>query len=357
MKEWKYSFDAVTKEEWLHRIKKDLKEASISSLQSQWWEDEIIDPFHHKEDVLEKVVLPDQYFTDPPLMMEWINTSVKDGKQIARQVNNSLQYGAQSIVFELKEPSVTGLENWLEGVHMNMVDISLNILSENEKNVSLVLQSLPSSVGLRVYRHKDSTHEILNYLLSRENIDASLQLVYRISSGKNWITDAVEMFLAIIRDFKHHSSGHIKPDDFFGKCRIMIDAESSFLKQIIQMRVIQMVWLNITSQLTNQTSIFKSPIEYHIHDKETSNPDQYLISSSASSLAASLTGVKAICIHHLGLENIPDYYERINRNIQHLLSLESQMYKGQDPLSGSYTIDFYTKKWTWAIIDKLPAAN
>ena len=77
MKEWRYTFDAVSKPEWLAQIKKDLKEASIDSLRTEWWEGEFIEPFPHNEDVAEKVILPEEYFTDPPVLMEWINTTKK----------------------------------------------------------------------------------------------------------------------------------------------------------------------------------------------------------------------------------------------------------------------------------------
>src|SRR5688500_14529370 len=117
MEEWKYSFDTVTKAEWVDQIKKDLKGTSLASLQSEWWPGKLIDPLHHKEDVSEKVVLPGDYFTNPPLIMEWINTSSKDDVAIKHQIMNALQFGAQSIVFEKNSTSITSL---LKGVYTDM---------------------------------------------------------------------------------------------------------------------------------------------------------------------------------------------------------------------------------------------
>jgi hypothetical protein len=61
-----------------------------------------------------------------------------------------------------------------------------------------------------------------------------------------------------------------------------------------------------------------------------------------SSLAAFLTGITSLCIHHHEAEAIPGFFRRIDRNLHHLLHLESGLPAGRDPLSGAYTIDFYS---------------
>lgn len=352
MKEWNYTFDPVKKDEWLAQIKRDLKDASIDSLQSQWWEGEFVQPFHHPDDVLEKVSLPDEYFTNPPLIMEWINASTNDGLRISGQVKSSLKYGAQCIVFE-NINSLSDLNLWLEDVHRDMVEISADVSSASNENFSPLLQSIPSTVGVRLYRNTDSTPQTLSHLLAEKKTDHTVQFIYRVPPGENWINEVVKMFNAIIRDFNQNESN----ENFFGDCRIMIEAESSFVKQLIQLRVIQLVWLNITSQFGKQGTIFKSPVEYHIHTRDTRNPDQFLITAATSALCASLTGVLAICIHHLDLDPIPGHYGRINRNIHHLLALETQIYKGVDPIQGSYSIDFYSAKWIQKILNRLSAIN
>ena len=49
----------------------------------------------------------------------------------------------------------------------------------------------------------------------------------------------------------------------------------------------------------------------------------------------------------------PEFYERIHRNIHYLLQLESDMYKGVDPLAGAYAIDLYTRSWAQNIWDTI----
>jgi hypothetical protein len=353
MKEWRYTFDAVSKAEWLAQIKKDLKETSFDSLQTQWWEGEFIEPFHHKEDILEKVKLPEHYFTDPPHIMEWINTSAKDGVQISAQINNALQYGAGSLIFENKRTSLPDWNLWLKGVYQDIVDISIDLSPANQENITSILKDIPNTVIVRLHRDSDSTPDTFNHLFLAKP-DQTPQLIYQMRSGKSLINDAVELFSNILRDFKLLSE-LTNSNDYSRIYRIKIDAESSFVKQVIQLRVIQLVWLNITARFQTPPKKTMSPIEFHIHPIGNINPDQFLINAAAASVSASLTGVIAICVHHMSKENIPGYYERINRNIHHLLALECQIYKGQDPLSGSYTVDYYSAKWTREILDKLSA--
>ena len=70
-------------------------------------------------------------------------------------------------------------------------------------------------------------------------------------------------------------------------------------------------------------------------------------------LAASLAGTPSMCIHNLNGSNIEAFYARTNRNIHHLLNMESNMYQGIDPLAGAYTIDQYTMAWTKKIWEGL----
>ena len=94
-------------------------------------------------------------------------------------------------------------------------------------------------------------------------------------------------------------------------------------------------------------------LECHIYESTQESPEHFLIRASMSGLAASLAGSHTVCIHHSSREETPDLYKRANRNIHHLLQLESAMYKGVDPMSGAISIDYYTRSWTQKIWNAL----
>jgi len=185
---------------------------------------------------------------------------------------------------------------------------------------------------------------------SRSNI--SFRFSYEIPSTGIWTDEVVLIFKKIFNDFAEWNSKGKDKNDFLQACIIEIEPDENYLKQIIQTRVLQIVWLNFSAFLSDQTNPVTSPVECHIRPLEIIDPDKFLVRTSSSALAASLTGVNTICIHQLNNDDVPEYYERINRNVHHLLNLESEMYKGLDPLAGAYTIDYYTLRWSEYIWEK-----
>jgi methylmalonyl-CoA mutase N-terminal domain/subunit len=86
--------------------------------------------------------------------------------------------------------------------------------------------------------------------------------------------------------------------------------------------------------------------------KEGESPDAYLVRATSSAVAANVAGVSGLCIHHHE-QPAGDHYRRNNRNIHHLLHMESGLPKQADPMAGAYAIDHYTAAWATAIWEKL----
>src|SRR5688572_26537260 len=130
MDEWKYTFDPVSKNEWIKQIEKDLKQASVESLQREWWPGESVFPLHHKEDIKEIVSLPDDFFINPPLIIEWVKT-VQDTDEMRKKLMQALKYGAQSIIFEFDYNNKPDLDYLLKDVLTEMLELSVQINPEN----------------------------------------------------------------------------------------------------------------------------------------------------------------------------------------------------------------------------------
>ena len=110
--------------------------------------------------------------------------------------------------------------------------------------------------------------------------------------------------------------------------------------------MLHLLWLNLTRE-------HSSRLECHIKPKAGEKPEHYLVRSSLSALAATLTGTASLCMHHIQDTGVPDFYKRIDRNLHHLLHLESGLPSGVDPLAGAYTLDYYTRNWTERIWNQL----
>jgi hypothetical protein len=215
------------------------------------------------------------------------------------------------------------------------------------------VEQIPFNTYLRLQRGDELSATFLKPALTTQNRgNIPFRFSYEIPSTGNWIDEVILVFKKIFNDFAEWNSKGQDKNDFLQKCILEIKPDEYYFKQIIQTRVLQIVWLNFSAFLSDQKYISASPIECHIQSSVQIDPDKYLVRASSSALAGSLTGVNTICIHQLNNDKVPKHYERINRSIHHLLNLESEMYKGLDPLAGAYTFDYYTLKWSEFIWEK-----
>jgi methylmalonyl-CoA mutase N-terminal domain/subunit len=169
-----------------------------------------------------------------------------------------------------------------------------------------------------------------------------------------WDVHAAEVLNKLMEDLTEWTKLGYQPEAFFEKCILSLVADKSYFKQIIQARVLHLLRNNLKANFTEaSTSITGNYLECHIYESDQESHDHFLIRAAMSGLAASLTGFHTLCIHHSNWKETPDHYKRTSRNIHHLLQLESSMYKGEDPLSGAYSIDYFTKAWTQKIWDAL----
>lgn len=348
MEEWKYNFKPVSKSEWLRVIEEELKGKSIETLQSQYGPSSHVLPLHHVEDAMEgKVILPDAYFTRAPLLMEYFDASDLKPEDVNKQVLQSLQSGAQSIVFHQLTKPLSGLEIMLQDVHTDMIEIGLAIDNPSLDLMPEIPETFSNKIQIRLAINEQTVDEVID-LLHQGNWNNSL-FVFTIPNKENWIIEVVHAFERLIKISKDIKEGE---ESFFERCVFILEPDENYFKQIMQTRALQLVWLNF--RIDNIEKVIpNSPIEVHIKELRTGDPDKFLIRASSASLAGALTGVKGICIHHSQDQTVPYFYKRIHRNIHHLLNVESNIYRGRDPLAGSYTIDYYTRDWATAILEQL----
>ena len=351
MKDWNYRFESVSKLSWLKQIEKDLKGRSIESLQSVWWDDEIIFPLHHADDLQsENVILPDQFFFSPPGITEWVHTSDRKNESIHQHVFNALTYGSQSIIFDWDGISAPAWDKWLRGVFSEMINVSLQPSQNALDSLASLSMDASHKIFLRLQRGNETSVTFIDSILELSHRHQGLLFIYKIPDDGNWLDGIVRVFRTIQNDLDQWNEKRQDKKGFLENVVLQFEPDKIYFKQIIQTRTLQLIWLNFQKDEKKTKS---SPIEIHILNRHDDHPDQFLIQASASSLAASLTGVASLCIHHHSSADYPGFYKRVNRNIHHLLELECNMYRGRDPLAGAYTIDFYTKKWTAKVLQQL----
>lgn len=357
MADWNYTFEPVSKANWIKKIEADLLPGGIDSIQAEWWPGELINPLLHAEDKLQLIRLPDSLFAQHPRITEWIDTSADNAKDINRRILDALNYDAQSLILHVDTEKKMPFRLWLDGVLSDMVEVSVSLNHESPEIIHAVREIIPRNALVRLNRKNanQSSSVFLEALQGSMDENAkSFRFVYEIPGTGNWTNQTSEIFQILIHDLTYWISQGLNRIDFLENCILIFNPDNHFLKQIIQTRVLHLLWNNLWSNLTNsQTISTTSYLECHILPDSTADPDKYLIRASASALAASLTGSHSICIHHINNRDTPEYYKRTDRNIHHLLNMESNMYSGKDLLMGSYSLDYYTHRWTTDIWSRL----
>lgn len=349
MKDWGYTFDSISKAAWMQQIERDLQGRPIASLQSEWWPGAILEPLHHRDDHPPRVHLPGHLFATSPVIAEWVDARGHSAADLNKQLLEALRFGAAQIILTMDEKTSLADDAWLEGIHADMV--SWHFMSDVSFPTFQKLRALaPENVHYRIRQTLDYN---FNQLLEQPTaILADYKMVYHFPSSGNWVEQCVAVFNTILADADQWMK-NTNVNSFFDHCILSVEAGTDYLKSIIQLRTLHVVWQNLIARKSNRESN-KLPdyLESHIVPGENESPDHFLVRATTAALGSVLAGVQVLCIHP-HTTTMPQHYRRINRNVHHLLHMESGLPKQCDPLAGAYAIDHYTADWSEQIWNEL----
>jgi len=358
MNEWKYTFDPVSKADWIRQITTDLKQKPFESLTSEWWEGEPRWPILHNEDMDDEVVrLPDFLFSQPPHITEQISTISSSPESVNQTILEALQFGTQSIILQVASSEKKFNPTWINDVRLDWITFQVEHNGHSATTVSSFINAFPEHTYFRVIR--ESSSPLLSSFMSGENTSSAVEIsalrfIYRFPSQGIWTKKTINTLNTLLDDLEQWQALGFETSSFFNQCTLVLEADLDYFKQVIQTRTLHVLWQNIIHHFSNEAA--SSNVRYletHIEQNKNEKPDLFLIRASMSALAASLAGTGSLCIHQSLDDSVPMFYRRINRNIQHLLDLECGMYKGVDPMSGAYSLDFHVKGWATKIWEGL----
>lgn len=352
MQNWEYTFDPVSKEAWIQQIEQDLKGQSIDSLHKEWWPGEPLVPIHHFEDsALSPISLPKELFRDPPKIIERVNASSLNESTFNDRIIEALQFGAQ--VFEISSTSIDEID--IDIVLKNVVP---GIIEWQISNLSL-LQEFTKRESNHAFYHigiaeDDAPLEFYQLQnLGTSITPAELRFEYYVVLENDFVDYGTRLFQLIVDEGRNWKERLEKdPDHFFNAVQLRLHADKDFFKCVVEIRAMHLLWQNLVLHFTGKPVLRYDYLKLIIQQKDE-KPDDFLIRASMSALAGCLSGAGGISINKNDDPANPDFYRRINRNIFHLLHLESGLPKGEDPLAGAYTIDYYTRLWSERIWNNL----
>jgi hypothetical protein len=354
MNDWVYNFPPTPKADWIRQIERDLKGKSLSSIQQEWWNGAVLDPIHHADDQPTRVNLPAHLFAQPPIIIEHIDARGLSADSLNKQLVEALQFGAQRILLQISESLLSQYEVWLNGIYTDMVTWYVIGDQISSSVVSTFAAQAPGNIFQAIHRDKDSSIDsITNHHFTG---DINLRWIYSIPNEGNWIAACAEVFKQIQADAQRWSDVTGK-DDHLSRCELHLEAPTDYAKGLIQMRTLHLVWQNFTADDAHQqqSTIANDYLICQTKPKAGESADAYLVSATTAAVAAFLAGVSGLCIHP-SVDSTPNHYLRINRNIHHLLHMESGLPRNTDTMAGSYAVDHYTAAWASAIWEKLNGA-
>jgi len=129
-----------------------------------------------------------------------------------------------------------------------------------------------------------------------------------------------------------------------------IQLSKSFYHNIAGIQALKIIWQNILDAYDLDTAA-AFHILAHINDTEGLDENTHKINTTIQALSAVVSGIQFLIIHPQESAKDQGFERRINRNVQHLLKLESYMDQVMNPIEGSYYFDHLTKSLagqTWS---------
>jgi hypothetical protein len=128
--------------------------------------------------------------------------------------------------------------------------------------------------------------------------------------------------------------------------KVVQAGDAFYYRQVVLSRAIQLVLRQLMAEDAGP-----SPLEIDVARMENETAENFLIRASASATGACLAGAGALAVRLDVGGNVAAHFHRAGLHLHHLLAMESQVMKGEDPLAGAYAIDHYTRTWAetlWA---------
>lgn len=367
-------FPAISKEEWLAKIEKDLKGRSLEELDWAPEEGIRISPFAHLEDRKKTAAIGDNRDQNHWEIGQYI--TVTDPKAANLSVRSALNGGVNAPLFELEfRLTEQELSQLFEGIiptfisthfsflktDINPVDLWQNLQLFLQKN-NISLQEISGSFAYDPLAAPSKLDPLISLLSGNEatpfkfvtlaanpqlgTVEALADLILR---GQTYVDQLQDQ--GIIPSI---SSSHLQFSILLG---------DQFFMEIAKIRALRLLWLNVLKAYEVEP-VAPTIVAHSSVPQSEDDPYQHMIRSATQSMSAVIGGAQRLYIapsdyrqanaESRFTEN-PDFGPRIARNVQHLLQMESFLDRVIDPAAGSYYVEALSEQLAtraWAIFQE-----
>lgn len=328
-------FNKVSKQEWLDKIKVDLKGKDINTLYAEI-DGIVIDPFGHADDIKESLD------PIPKSKQGWEHCELINVSGIPaanKRARKALMAGAAAIEFNFKE----GLKDLtLNQFLLLFRKIRLDYISvvfSGFYNASKLLLIIEEYISI------EKVHDVNPTIFFKEAEPLSQSKLNVYDRHYKASVDYIYQFYTkFYRDLRYAEN----PQEIADRTFFEIQIKEHYFLNIAAIRAAKIGLQNIASLFG--VADFVPFIEVSLDKGDASESDYNYIKRSIQSLSAMSSGIDRIRINEAG-EVRDDHEKRISRNISNLYHLESFIDRVTDPSTGSYHVEKLTnqlleKHWT-----------
>jgi methylmalonyl-CoA mutase len=371
----KETFPAVGLDEWILRLKKDLKTDDLSALN---FKDEIEEityrGFEHQESVEVASLQPGDF----PYMRgaNPSNTNWKNGKSILvenekaanAKALNDLMTGIDHLEFELSDRDV----HWdvlLNGIEFQYITCAFTVSNQSQLNYILdnLVATYPLQIRINLDRHKDNLYTVAldsiaerlkekqapillvdGYSLQQTGANCTQELAFMAITAHSYLVDLLDRGLTV--------------DEASACIHFRIGIGTNYFLEIAKMRALRPIWSSIvkeyqpahacsfTCQMSAKTGLV---------NKSAKDPYTNLLRQTTEVMSAVLGGAQTIVVTPYDAftqQGITELSDRMATNIALILKEESYFDAVIDPLGGSYAIEKLTDdlaEKAWSLFQSL----
>ncbi len=351
-------FPPVSKAEWLQKVEKDLKGRPLEDLSWAIEEGFDVDPFYHAEDQLNRPksldAEKDQNHWE---IAEQFDLDSGNYALVNKAALAALMGGAEALQFRFKVlPSKEDLMQLLEEIELSYISLHFDLENETADFFS----TIRDFIQLATERGEDLKVLSGSFRLSENHFEQVEQVQFLNQSLPQYkirtiVVGRSEMGIADnLASAINVGSRFMEKmvDNGFAAAQInqyiqfSIHLDCRYFVEIARIRALKLLWANVLKAYQIEPL---SPlcIEAHLLS-ESQKEDQHenMIRATTQAMSAVLGGVDRLTILPANANNkqLDAFTQRIARNVQHLLKMETDLDRVVDPAAGTYYIETLTQK-------------
>ena len=340
-------FESLDTAVWVSSIKKYLKDKPYESLQHKIGDEIEIEPFYRKDDLNGNEAMPilghNQW-----LIAASFNVEANDSSYLSKvraDILDALAGGANALQLQINTGTAELLPILLEGVYLNMVHLHIEGSALGIDPLSWV-ETLASLDG--------ATNAVGSLALAKWDVEVVKKALIQLpkwSFGNIIVADSEQVSTAIASALGEASNwiaelmdAGISLATAQQQIRFVVNLTDDYFLSIARLRALKRLWLALMEAFGAIDVVQWPKIHVRTSYDQSDKPYWNMIAATTQALSAAVAQVYSLEVVPVAGEQLsPAFANRIARNIQHLLKMESHIDNIIDPSAGSYYVERYTK--------------